>query len=318
MSSPQSENSSKEFKQRENLISIVVPMHNEEGNVDFVYREIKEVCEEIARKRGYDYEIIFVNDGSTDSTLDLLKNIKREDPRVRILNMDRNRGEASALSAGFALARGKFIFTMDGDGQNDPRHFYDFLLRLEEGYLVVTGKRVKRKEPLLSRKIPSFIANRLIALVTGLKVSDNGCSLKGYRADIPKRCQIPSGFHRFLPALFGVRNEEVLELPVPDRKRHWGRSHYGLRRTFEVLRELLTFPFLRRAEASAKFFRIWSLLHLVFAIPLLFYTLFSLDLILILLDFALFVGAGVSYLIYWNLKRYLKAQREGVFRVEEL
>lgn len=294
-------------------------MHNEEGNVEFVYTEVKEVCETILLERGYDHEIIFVNDGSTDKTLDLLLKIKNRDPKVRILNMDRNRGEASALSAGFALARGRFIFTMDGDGQNDPRYFRDFLQKLEEGYLVVTGKRVNRKEPLLTRRIPSLIANKIIAMITGLKVSDNGCSLKGYRADIPKRCQIPKGFHRFLPALFGVRNEEVLEIPITDRKRHWGKSHYGLKRTFEVMRELITFPFLKRASFFAKFFKIWGLLHLVSALILpLYISATRGDSLLILLEIALLVGAIVSFVIHLNLKRYIQAQKEGVFKVEEL
>uniref|UniRef100_A0A832LV65 Glycosyltransferase n=1 Tax=Caldimicrobium thiodismutans TaxID=1653476 RepID=A0A832LV65_9BACT len=300
------------------LISIVIPMHNEEGNVKLVYEETKAVCEEIKREKGYDYEIVFVNDGSTDHTLELLKEIKAKDPKVRLLSMDRNRGEAAGLTAGFQLARGRYIFTMDGDGQNDPRYFRELLEKLEEGFLVATGYRVKRKEPLFTRKIPSFIANRIIALVTGLKVRDNGCSLKGYRADIPRRYQIPHGFHRFLPALFGVKNSEVVEIPVLDRKRHWGRSHYGLKRTFEVLRELITFPFLKRAPFYEKFFKIWAFLHLIGATPLLFYLLLAPSLWGLFLEGALLLGAGVSYLIYKNLKRFNVAQREGVFKVEEL
>lgn len=318
MSSLQSENFSTRTEVKSELISIVIPMHNEEGNVKFVYKEVKEVCERIRKEKGYDYEIIFVNDGSTDRTLTLLLEIKKEDPHVRILNMDQNRGEASALSAGFAYARGKFIFTMDGDGQNDPNYFYDFLQKLEEGYLVVTGKRLKRKEPLLSRRIPSLIANKIIAMVTKLKVSDNGCSLKGYRADVAKRCQIPKGFHRFLPALFGVKNEEVLEVPVIDRKRHWGKSHYGLRRTLEVLRDLITFPFLKRAEFFRKFFKVWWLLHTIPATIITILLFIYYNPLLVILDIALIIGAVVSYLIYWNLNRYLKSQIEGVFKVKEL
>ncbi|MFN4132668.1 MAG: glycosyltransferase family 2 protein, partial [Caldimicrobium sp.] len=161
----------------EKLISIIIPMYNEEGNVRFVYSETKKVCEEIKGERGYEYEIIFVNDGSSDNTLNLLKEIKAKDPQVRVLNMDKNRGEAAALSAGFAFAKGQYIFTMDGDGQNDPRYFKELLEKLEEGYKVATGYRVKRKEPFFTRRVPSFIANHIIAFVTGLKVRDNGCSL---------------------------------------------------------------------------------------------------------------------------------------------
>ncbi len=300
------------------LISVVIPMHNEEGNVDLVYREVKTVCEEIKSEKGYDYEIIFVNDGSTDRTLEKLLQIKKEDAKVRILNMDRNRGEAAGLTAGFQLARGDYIFTMDGDGQNDPKYFKALLAKLEEGYLVATGYRIKRKEPLFTRKIPSFIANRIIAIVTGVKVRDNGCSLKGYVAEVPKRLQIPHGFHRFLPALFGVKNEKVAEIPVLDRKRNWGRSHYGLKRTFEVLRELITFPFLKKSEFYEKFFKIWAWLHLVSLIPCGIWLIMSPSLLKIGLFSALLFGAFVSFVIHKNLKRFNLSQKEGVFRVEEL
>lgn len=300
------------------LISIVIPMHNEEGNVDLVYSEVKAVCEEIKSERGYDYEILFVNDGSTDRTLEKLKTLKEKDLKVRILNMDRNRGESAGFTAGFQLAKGDFIFTMDGDGQNDPRYFKELLLKLEEGYLVATGYRLKRKEPLFTRKIPSFIANRIIAIVTGVKVRDNGCSLKGYVAEIPKRVQIPHGFHRLLPALFRIKNEEVAEIPVLDRKRYWGRSHYGLKRTFEVLRELITFPFLKRSVFYEKFFKVWSILHVCALFPVGISLILKPGLIKGSLFFALFLGALVSYVIHKNLKRFNLAQREGVFKVEEL
>ncbi|MGC8966323.1 MAG: glycosyltransferase family 2 protein [Caldimicrobium sp.] len=300
------------------FISIVIPMHNEEGNVDLVYHEVKNVCEEIKTEKGYDYEIIFINDGSTDKTLEKLKTIKELDPKVRILNMDRNRGQAAALTAGFQLARGDLIFTIDGDGQNDPKYLKELLQKLEDGYKVATGYRIKRKEPLLTRKLPSFIANRIIALVTGLKVRDNGCSLKGYVAEIPKRVQIPHGFHRFLPALFGVKNEEVVEIPVLDRKRYWGRSHYGLKRTFEVLRELITFPFLKKSEFYEKFFKIWGYLHIILFVPVAIWFIIKPDLLKVALLLALLSGAIVSYIIHKNLKRFNLSQKEGVFRVEEL
>ncbi|MFN3505677.1 MAG: glycosyltransferase family 2 protein [Caldimicrobium sp.] len=301
----------------EKLISIVIPMHNEEGNVHLVYRETKSVCEEIKKEKGYDYEIIFINDGSTDNTLTLLKELKTKDNKVRILNMDKNRGEAAGLTAGFTYAKGQYIFTMDGDGQNDPKYFKELLQKLEEGYKVATGFRLKRKEPLITKKIPSFIANRLIALITGVKVRDNGCSLKGYVADIPKRYQIPHGFHRFLPAFFGVKNEEVIEIPVLDRKRHWGKSHYGLKRTIEVLRDLITFPFLKKSIFYEKFFKVWSYLHIFLAIPFGIWLVVKPSVIFILIESALLLGFYVSRVIYKNLKRFNLAQIEGVFKAEE-
>ncbi|MCS7198983.1 MAG: glycosyltransferase family 2 protein [Caldimicrobium sp.] len=300
------------------LISLIIPMHNEEGNVRFVFEEAKAILEEIRSEKGYEYELIFVNDGSQDKTLEILKSLKRTEERIRILNMDRNRGEASALSAGFYYACGQYIFTMDGDGQNDPRYIKDLLEKLEGGYKVATGFRIKRKEPFFSRRLPSFLANRIIGFVTGLKVRDNGCSLKGYVAEIPKRRQIPHGFHRFLPAFFEVTNEEVVEIPVLDRKRYWGKSHYGLKRTFEVLRELITFPFLKKSLYYEKFFKALSYGHIILALSIGLWLIFSPNWWKILLILALSLGAGLSRVIYKNLNRYNLAQREGVFQVEEL
>lgn len=303
----------------EKLISVVIPMHNEEGNVKLVYEETKAVLEEIKGQKGYSYEIIFVNDGSTDRTLELLKEIKREDPYVRILNMDGNRGEAAALSAGFYHARGIYILTMDGDGQNNPSYFKEILKKLEEGYKVVTGYRLKRKEPWLTRKLPSFIANRLIAFVTGLKVRDNGCSLKGYKAEIPKKLQIPHGFHRFLPALFGVKNEEVCEIPVVDRKRYAGKSHYGLKRTFEVIRELMTIKFvLRNAKFYEKFLKVCFLVNLFLFLGATTFLTFSPSFTTFLVSTISLGTLGITYLIWKNLKRFNSAQELGVFKVEEL
>ncbi|MFN4197200.1 MAG: glycosyltransferase, partial [Caldimicrobium sp.] len=219
---------------------------------------------------------------------------------------------------GFAHARGQFIFTMDGDGQNDPIYIKQLLQKLEEGYKVATGYRLKRKEPLFTKKIPSFIANRLIVLISGVRVRDNGCSLKGYVAEVPKRYQIPQGFHRFLPAFFGVKNEEVIEIPVIDRKRHWGKSHYGLKRTIEVLRDLITFPFLKNSTFYEKFFKFWSYLHLFLAITFGIWLFLKASTIIFLIETALLLGFFVSRIIYKNLKRFNLAQVEGVYKVEEI
>ena len=307
------------------LLSLIIPVHNEEKNIPSVYEEAKVVLEEIKKQKGYDYEIIFVEDGSTDNTLFVLKKIKAKDPSVRVLVMDKNRGEAAGLTAGFFNARGEYLFTMDGDGQNDPKYLKDLLDRLEEGFLAVSGYRVRRKEPLFTRRIPSRIANFLIGLVTGLPSKDNGCSLKGYYSEVPKRCQIPSGFHRFLPALFGIKPKEFIQIPVVDRPRLHGRSHYGLKRTFEVLRELLTIPFvLRNPTKYEKFFKFWAGLHLFAFSTFCGFLWFegknplSPGLLNGAILFALALGAFVSYVIYRNLKRFNRAQRDGVFSVSEL
>jgi len=302
-------------------ISLVIPTHNEEKNIPIVYEETKKVLEDLHQNKGYNYEIIFINDGSSDNTLEVLKNLKNLDFHLRILNMDKQRGQAAGLTAGFYYATGDIIITMDGDGQNDPKYIKDLVEKLEEGYKVVTGYRIKRKEPFLTRILPSRIANWLISVVTGLKVRDNGCSLKAYLSPIPKKFQIPHGFHRFIPAVFGVKNEEVFEIPVIDRPRLYGKTHYGLKRTFEVIRELLTIPFvLRNPLKFEKIFKYFFILFLCIFISTLFFKFFlklSHFWSILIPGFSLVLSL-FSYIIWKNLKRFNKAQKEGVFKVEEI
>jgi len=298
-------------------ISLVIPVHNEEKNIPIVYKEIKAVLEELSQNKNYTYEIIFVNDGSSDNTLEVLKNFKKSDSFLRILNMDKNRGQSAGLTAGFYYAKGDIVVTMDGDGQNDPQYIKDLIKKIEEGYQVVTGYRIKRKEPFLTRILPSRIANWLISLITGLKVRDNGCSLKAYISPIPKKFQIPRGFHRFLPALFGVKNEEVCEIPVIDRPRFYGKTHYNLKRTFEVIRDLLTIPFI--LKDPIKFEKIFKYLFILFFVILLFLFLYlNFSFLWILIESFFLILSGFSYIIWKNLKRFNKAQKEGVFKVEEI
>ena len=300
-------------------ISLIIPVHNEEGNIPIVYREAKEVLEELQREKNYDYEIIFINDGSTDRTLEVLKKIKIKDRTIRVLNMDRNRGQSSALTAGFQMAEGEIIVSMDGDGQNNPIYIKNLVTKLEEGYKVVTGYRVKRKAPFLTRTLPSKIANWLIAQITGVKLRDNGCSLKAYLSPIPKKYQIPKGLHRFLPALFGVKNSEVCEIPVIDRPRFYGKSHYNLKRTFEVIRDLLTIPFiLKNPEKYEKIFVFLSFFVTLLLVIFLFFTFKTEKKSLLFLDVFLLFSDGVCILVWKNLKRFNRAQKEGVFKVEEI
>ncbi|PMP66898.1 MAG: glycosyltransferase [Thermodesulfobacterium geofontis] len=302
-------------------ISLVIPVHNEEKNVPVVYKESKKVLEDLRKNKGYDYEIIFINDGSSDQTLEVLKSLKNSDSFLRILNMDKNRGQAAGLSAGFYHATGEIIVTMDGDGQNDPKYIKDLIKKLEEGYKVVTGYRIKRKAPFLTKILPSRVANWLISLVTGLKVKDNGCSLKAYISPIPKKFQIPHGFHRFIPALFGVKNEEVCEIPVIDRPRLYGKTHYGLKRTFEVIRDLLTIPFiLRNPLKFERFFKHFFIFSIIFIItnPIIALTLNLPYFWIILIEAFFLILSTINYIIWKNLNRFNKAQKEGVFRVEEI
>lgn len=300
-------------------ISVVIPVHNEEKNIPIVYKETKEVLESMRKEKNYSYEIIFVNDGSTDNSLEILKELKKRDPCLRVLNMDKQRGQASALTAGFFYAKGDIIVSMDGDGQNDPIYIKDLVETLKKGYKVVTGYRQKRKVSFLTRVLPSKIANWLISLITGVKVHDNGCSLKAYVSEVPKRIQIPRGFHRFLPALFGVKNEEVCEIKVIDRPRLYGKSHYNLKRVFEVLRDLISIFFiLRNPQKYEKIFLFLFTFFLISNSILLLYTLISPLYWVFIVDFLFFLFTGSCFIIWKNLKRFNKAQVEGVFKVEEI
>jgi glycosyltransferase involved in cell wall biosynthesis len=296
-------------------ISIAVPLHNEEGNVEPLYREIKGVMEKI----GQPYEIVLVNDGSTDGTGVILRRLKQKDRCLRVIELAGNFGEAAALSAGFRYSRGKWIINMDGDGQNDPRDIPAFIQKLKEGYRAVTGWRRNRQESYWVRVFPSRMANWMISQVTGVRVHDNGCGLKGYDAALVRGFAIPHGFHRFLPALFGVKGGEVAEVRVRDRRRQHGTSHYGLGRIREVIRELSTIRFVIKDALRwyGHFTIIRSVAAIASVISLCYLALFPSKINLIfflLINIVNFFSWSVSL----NLRRFLRAQREGVFKGKEI
>lgn len=228
-------------------LSVVVPFYNEEGNVRELHREIRAVAETL----GKTYECVFVDDGSIDRTGTILEDIARGDHRVRVVRLARNQGEATALSAGFQHACGRIIVTLDGDGQNDPRDIPALLAKMDEGYPVVSGWRRQRQEEYWPRILPSRLANGLIRWVTGMPVHDCGCGLKVYRREILHGLSLPKGLHRFLPVLLPVPPEAVAEVPVHDRARQSGSSHYGLSRIFAVLRDLLPVRDIHRDPRAA-------------------------------------------------------------------
>jgi glycosyltransferase involved in cell wall biosynthesis len=297
------------------IVSIAVPLHNEEGNVEPLYREIKGVMERVRLP----YEIVLVNDGSTDKTGAILRRLKQKDHHLRVIELEKNSGEAAALSAGFHYAQGDWIINMDGDGQNDPRAIPVFVRKLREGYRAVTGWRRDRQESYWVRVLPSRVANWMISQVTGVRVHDNGCGLKGYEASLVKGFSIPHGFHRFLPALFGVKGREVAEVRVRDRRRQHGTSHYGLGRTIEVIRELATIRFVI-ADAQSWHGR-FQIIRLATAIAsvlsLCYFALFPSELNLII-----FLLINIINFFCWsvsqNLRRFLRAQQEGVFWGKEI
>jgi glycosyltransferase involved in cell wall biosynthesis len=297
------------------MISIAVPLHNEEGNVEPLYREIKGVME----KTRLPYEIVLVNDGSTDRTGEILRKLKQQDHYLRVIELEGNFGEAAALSAGYQFSRGDWIITMDGDGQNDPRDIPGLVQKLQEGYRAVTGWRRDRQESYWIRVFPSQVANWMISQVTGVRVHDNGCGLKGYHGSLVREVFIPHGFHRFLPALFGVKKKEVAEVKVKDRRRQHGTSHYGLGRTLEVIRELSTVRFvIGNTRGWFERFKVIRLITVVASVISLFYLAISPS----KLSLVLFLLINITNLFCWsvslNLKRFLRAQREGVFKGKEI
>ncbi len=222
-------------------LSVVVPLHDEAGNVRPLHAGICAALEPLRRP----FEVVLVDDGSADGTGAIVDELAARDRRVVPVHLDRNYGEAAALSAGFHRARGPVILTLDGDLQNDPGDLPRLLLCLEAGgYRVVSGWRRARVEAG-RRALPSRLANRLISAVTGLPVRDTGCGLKAYRRDVVGSVSLPSGFHRYIPAVLGVRAGEFAEVEVLEHPRLAGRSHYGLRRVFAVLRDLPAVPLLR-------------------------------------------------------------------------
>ena len=215
-------------------LSVVVPLRDEALNVAPLYEELTRALVPLA----IPYELIFVEDGSRDATFTHLTKIHGRDRRVRVIRFTRNFGQTAAFAAGFAAARGRLIATIDGDLQNDPADI-PRLLALADSHDIVVGWRKRRQDPLLTRRLPSIIANWLLGLVSGVRLHDNGCSLKIFRAQVVKPLRLRPGMHRYLPALASQLGGRVAEVIVNHRPRRFGRSNYGLSRTFRVAADLL-------------------------------------------------------------------------------
>ncbi len=217
-------------------ISIIAPLYNEEDSVELLYKKIKKA----ALKTGKIFEIIFVNDGSSDNTSGVAAALAQKDSSLRVVEFRRNFGQTPAMAAGIDLAHGNILVTMDGDLQNDPDDIPMMVDKLEQGYDLVVGWRHNRQDKLISRKIPSMIANRLIGAVTGVPIKDNGCSLKVYKAEVIKNSPFYNEMHRFIPALLSLSGVKVAEVKVRHHARQFGESKYGLSRIYKVLLDLMT------------------------------------------------------------------------------
>ncbi len=222
--------------------SIVVPFHNEEENVTTLYDRVKLVMEHV----GDSFELVFVDDGSRDRTYRLLEEIAAVDSRVLVVKLRRNFGQTSALAAGFDHAQGGFVLAMDGDLQHDPDEIPNFLAKLEEGYDVVSGWRSQRGDNMLLRRIPSRAANWLMARLSGVSIHDFGTTFKAYRREVIQSIPLYGEMHRFIPALASWYGASICEIPISNPQRVFGKSHYGISRTFRVFFDLMTIRFLLR------------------------------------------------------------------------
>ena len=221
-------------------ISVVVPFYNEEENIEELYKRLTQVLKKIKKS----YELIFVDDGSTDRTYEILNNLYKKDIHVNIVRLKKNFGQTAALAAGFDHANGKIIISMDGDLQHDPADIPKLLDKMEEGYDIVSGWRKKRVDSLIFRRIPSLVANRIMRFLSGVKIHDFGTTFKVYKKEVIKNIHLYGELHRFIPALASRMGVRITEVPIRNIVRQKGKSKYGLSRVRRVLFDLLTVKFI--------------------------------------------------------------------------
>ncbi len=221
-------------------VSVVIPVYNEEENIELSYKEVTDVLSPM----GVDYEIIYIDDGSRDKTLEKLIKISNADKNVKVIEFRRNFGQTAAMAAGFDHSSKDIVVALDGDLQNDPREIPAMIAKLNEGYDMVAGWRKNRKDKYISRKLPSMIANWLISKSTNVQLHDYGCTLKVMTGDVARSIKLYGEMHRFIPALADEIGAKIAEVPVNHRERQFGKSKYGISRTIRVILDLITVKFL--------------------------------------------------------------------------
>lgn len=222
------------------LLSVIIPLLNEEENIPLLYEELKDVLDTLDKQ----YEILFIDDGSTDKSLELLRDLQNSDSHVVVVSFRKNFGQTAAMAAGFDFALGDVIITMDADLQNDPKDIPRLLEQITAGNDVVTGWRFDRKDTFINRRLPSIIANKIISKTTGVNLHDYGCTLKAFRKEVIKSVKLYGEMHRFIPAIASGMGIDFTEVKVNHRARRFGTSKYGISRTIRVLLDLMTVKFL--------------------------------------------------------------------------
>jgi glycosyltransferase involved in cell wall biosynthesis len=228
--------------EQEPQLSVVIPLHNEAPTLEELYERVCATVDTL----DYTWELVLVNDGSTDATPRILDSLFAKDPRLTVVHLRRNYGQTAALAAGFDHARGQIVVSLDGDLQHAPEEIPEFIKKIEEGYEMVSGWRTARSDAYWTRTFPSRIANWLISKVSGVDVHDFGTTFKAYRREVLADLHLYGDLHRFVPALIALNGARIIEIPITDMGRNNGKSHYGLGRTFRVAFDLLTVGFLKR------------------------------------------------------------------------
>lgn len=307
-------------------LSIVVPVYNEEENIHGIHREVSAALD----GTGIDFELILVDDGSTDGSFRNLREIAAADDRVKVIRFRRNFGQTAAMAAGFDAASGRVVIPMDGDLQNDPADIPRLLSKIDEGYDVVSGWRRDRKDAFLNRILPSILANRFISGMTGIRLHDYGCTLKAYRREVLDGINLYGEMHRFVPALVSQVGARVTELAVNHRPRLHGKSKYGIFRTLRVILDLLTVKFLLNYSTRPiqLFGRLGvytlaaSLLSGGLTIYMKFFQHTSMNRNPLLLLTALLLFMGVQFIVLGllgelNARTYYEAQGKPIYVVKE-
>ncbi|MCX7868454.1 MAG: glycosyltransferase family 2 protein [Terrimicrobiaceae bacterium] len=245
------------------MISLTIPIYNERDAIEPLFTDIRRVMEGLGRP----WELIFVNDGSSDGSDEILDRLAASHPEVKVVHFRRNFGQTAAMMAGFDHARGSVIIPMDGDGQNDPADIPRMLDKLEEGYDVCSGWRKDRQDNAIRRNIPSILANKLISAVSGVRLHDFGCSLKAYRAEVIQGVRLYGEMHRFLPIYAKWHGARITEIPVNHHARRTGSSKYGLERVLKVLMDLVTVKFLDKYMLKPMYlFGLWGVIFFAAAL----------------------------------------------------
>ena len=308
-------------------LSLVIPIYNEYESIPKLLQVIAKVMEPL----DYSYEVICVDDGSTDGSVEVLRQQTTENDHLAVLLLRRNYGQTAAMAAGFDYARGEVIITLDGDLQNDPTDIPMLMNKLDEGYDLVSGWRKHRQDHQITRLLPSKIANWIIARVTGVSIHDYGCSLKAYRSELVRDMNLYGELHRFLPALAFIEGARITEVPVNHQARQFGASKYGLGRTFRVVRDLLTGYFMKKFLSKPMYvFGLMGLLSMISGTLLGGYLTFLKlalgqsigDRPLLILAIVLLL-AGIQLLCFGLLaellmRTYHESQNRPIYRVREV